>query len=73
MHRLSEAEEPKPTLQRFFEAVAAVMGLTDGLHTLELRFESGHLVRYYLHQQHVKPDGLGVFDQDVERLLGVVP
>jgi hypothetical protein len=69
----SASEQPKPGLQRFFEAVAPVMGLDRGVHVLELRFQDGHLVNYYAHQQKVRPAELAVFDSSVERLIAWAP
>ncbi len=44
---LEPEDRPKPHLARFFEAVAVLMGLTEGPQKLELIFQDGYLRRWF--------------------------
>ena len=54
----------KAHLQRFFEAVAAIMELDRGRQRLELIFEDGRLVEWFVHRERKPPAELGSFDRD---------
>jgi hypothetical protein len=50
-----------PRLLTTLEAVASAMGVTDG--RLELIFESGRLVRWFVHSERKHPRDLREFDE----------
>jgi hypothetical protein len=57
---VDSASKP-PYLLTTLEAVAGVMGVTDG--RLELIFEHGRLVRWFVHSERKHPRDLGEFDE----------
>lgn len=63
-------EAPKPALQRFFEAIAAIMELHRGRRCLELAFEDGRLVDWRAADKRwVPPRELAGFDPEAEWLV----
>jgi hypothetical protein len=42
----TDEELPKPVLGELFEAIAVVMDINEGWHSLELHFENGYLGRW---------------------------
>ena len=49
-------EEPKPLLVQWFETVAAIMELNEGVTRLELEFDGGHLLGLYRLPRSLNPD-----------------
>jgi hypothetical protein len=54
--------QPKPALQRVFEAAASVLNLDEGNQRLELIFRDGHLVRSYHHRGPIANDELARYE-----------
>lgn len=65
-------ELPKPALVRFFEQVAAIMELDEGLTRLELEFDDGHLRRWYSHDEKNGHEALRRFDDRAAWLVPLV-
>jgi hypothetical protein len=63
-----EKPQTKPSLQRIIEAVASIMDLGEGHKRLELIFQDGHLIKYYVHTA-AKPRDLDVFEERARRIL----
>lgn len=64
-----DASAGKPLLHRYFEGVAAVMGLDQGRRRLELVFDDGHLVTWWFHAEKMPPAGLARFDADAASII----
>src|SRR5574341_2230536 len=43
----SHEDQPRPHLARFLEAVAVIMGLTEGEQRLEIQFQNGYVRRWF--------------------------
>jgi hypothetical protein len=65
---METSEKPKPHLARIFEAVAAIMGLGEGLTELHLIFDDGQLQRFHVHVRGKVVD-LSDFDEQAAWLV----
>jgi hypothetical protein len=64
---MTQFAQPKPTLARFLETVAAVLELRDG--RLELIFRHGRLEAYLVDGGLQRPAALGAYDGLADDLL----
>lgn len=63
------ADAPKPVLKRFFEATAAILELHRGRQRLELIFENGYLVQWWVHTEKRAAHELAEFDEQAAWLV----